>query len=134
MLGKIKMSISKFTAVTKFRMQRGYAAFVLVGMPLLVADKVQTILKSTFGFSPNIAWLIVIALTAIYIWGLIDNKYLLGHEQGYVFSRNTEWKKFREEGKDGNIKNSEKPDVRTIDEYEFNSEQKVRIGENDKRE
>lgn len=62
-------------------------------MPFLVADTAQRKIMDWFSIDVNFFLIIGAGLLCLWLTGIYDSKFLLGHEQGYMFEKNTEWKK-----------------------------------------
>ena len=87
----MKDKLLKFTAKNKFRFNRGYSYFAMVGIPLLVADMIQERLLP-YGIDIRIYYLVLIAAIIVWLTGYLEDKFgILSAESAYSFNRNPAW-------------------------------------------
>lgn len=87
----MKSAFLMWTAKNKFRFNRGYSYFALVGVPFLVADALQKRLQA-YDIGIRIWWLVLLAAIIVWIAGYVEDKVgILSAESEYSFQRNPAW-------------------------------------------
>jgi len=88
---KFREKFLKFFAKNKFRFNRGYSYFALLGVPILVADVIQRRLIP-YGIAIPMYGLIIMAGILVWLSGYVEDKMgVLSAESEYSFQRNPAW-------------------------------------------